>query len=306
MRYTVNDFRKEFPNDEVCLEFLFKKRLSDQPCCPQCSQETEFKRIPGRRCYQCSDKDCQYQLYPTAGTIFEKTRTPLTDWFYAIYLMTSTRNGVAAKELQRQLGVTYKCAFRMGHQIRKLMKGNKPVILSGIVEVDEKYHGGSIKNKSKTKRKQFEKSGKQFLDKVPLLTMLERGGQIVTVVLDNPRPSTGDLRPLINKHVEKGTQLITDGLHAYKALKDEYNHEIVNHAQDEYVRGKLHTNTVEGFFSQIERTVFGTHIYISPKYLNSYAGECAFRYIHREKGQLMFHTILNQTSWEGLQPVQVP
>ena len=115
------------------------------PCCPRCSQETTFKRVKGRRAYQCSDNDCQYQLYPTAGTVFEKTRTSLVDWFYAIYLMTSTRNGVSAKELQRQLGVTYKCAFRIGHQVRKLMAGGGDM-LTGILKVDETYIGGEPKN----------------------------------------------------------------------------------------------------------------------------------------------------------------
>lgn len=100
MKFTINQFRKEYPNDDVCLDVIFKLRYAKIPCCPQCSQATEFKRIAGRRCYQCGDKDCQYQLYPTAGTVFENTRTSLVDWFYAMYLMTSTRNGVSAKELQ--------------------------------------------------------------------------------------------------------------------------------------------------------------------------------------------------------------
>ncbi len=103
MKYTINQFRKDYPNDDVCLDMIFKLRYTKMPCCPQCHQASNFKRIAGRRCYQCADKDCQYQLYPTVGTVFEKTRTSLVDWFYVIYLMTSTRNGVSGKEIQRQL-----------------------------------------------------------------------------------------------------------------------------------------------------------------------------------------------------------
>lgn len=147
MKYTINQFRREFSNDDICLDTILKLRYTKMPCCPrcsQCSQQTTFKRIPGRRSYQCSYKDCQYQLYPTAGTVFEKTRTSLKDWFYVIYLMTSTRNGVASKEVERQLGVTYKCALRMTHCIRQLMSSGS-ALLSGIVEVDEAYIGGSNK-----------------------------------------------------------------------------------------------------------------------------------------------------------------
>jgi len=145
MKYTIKEFRAEYSSDDVCLDKLFSLRYEAMPCCPQCQQATTFKRVTGRRCYQCSDKDCQYQLYPTAGTVFEKTRTSLVDWFYAIYLMTSTRNGVSAKELERQLGVTYKCAHRMGHQIRKLMASGQG-LMTGVIEADECYIGNNPKN----------------------------------------------------------------------------------------------------------------------------------------------------------------
>lgn len=289
MKYTINQFRKDYPNDDVCLDVIFKARYAKIPCCPQCQQQTEFKRITGRRCYQCSDKDCQYQLYPTAGTVFEKTKTSLVDWFYVIYLMTSTRNGVSAKEIERQLGVTYKCAWRMGHQIRLLMNSGNS-LLSGVIEADECYIGGDRKNKSKRIREASKIKG--YMEKTPLLTLLERDGNIINKVLP---VSTGEtIRPAILDNVIEGSQLITDGFKAYMTLEKTYKHEVINHAADEWGKGILHTNTVEGFFSHLKRTIRGTHIAVSPKYLERYANECAFRYVNRKQGQLMFNTILSR------------
>jgi transposase len=116
MKYTIEQFRKDYPNDAVCLDKIFKLRYGKLECCPKCAvTPAVFRRIATRRSYQC--RDCYHQLYPTAGTVFEKTRTPLTYWFYAMYMMSVTRNGVSAKELQRCLGVTYKCAWRMANVI---------------------------------------------------------------------------------------------------------------------------------------------------------------------------------------------
>jgi len=289
MKYTINQFRKDYPSDDVCLDMIFKMRYSKMPCCPQCQQETTFKRITGRRCYQCSDKDCQYQLYPTAGTVFEKTRVSLVNWFYVIYLMTSTRNGVSAKEIQRQLGVTYKCAWRMGHQIRLLMQSSGNV-LSGVVEIDETYIGGDRKNKSKKIREASKIKG--YMEKMPLLTLLERNGNIINTVLN---VSTGEtIRPVVLSNVAEGSQIITDGFKAYMTLEKKYHHEIINHAIDEWGKGKLHTNTVEGFFSHLKRTIKGTHIAVSKQHLLKYADEVSFRYVHRNEGQQMFHTILGR------------
>ncbi|HWZ15411.1 MAG TPA: IS1595 family transposase [Mucilaginibacter sp.] len=294
MKYTINEFRRDYPNDDVCLDMIFKLRYAKMPCCPQCSQESNFKRITGRRCYQCADKDCQYQLYPTAGTVFEKTRVSLVDWFYVIYLIGSTRNGVSAKEIQRQLGVTYKCAWRMGHQIRTLMaNGGLTEMLSGTVEADETYIGGKNKNMHKSRRDKMNENGTGTINKMPVLTLLERGGRIVTKVVDEGTMKT--IIPFVKGNVEAGTRLITDGHGAYRALAGYMSHEVVNHLQDEYVRpGNIHTNTVEGFFSHLKRTIGGTHIHVSKKHLEKYANECSFRYTHRDEGQLMFHRILKQ------------
>jgi transposase len=290
MKYTINQFRKEYPNDDVCLDAIFKMRYSAMPCCPQCSQATTFKRIPGRRAYQCSDKDCQYQLYPTVGTVFEKTRTSLVDWFYVIYLMTSTRNGVSAKEIQRQLGVTYKCAWRMGHQIRLLM-ANGTDMLSGVIEVDEAYIGGMIKNKHAKKQKEIEATGRGK-DKTPIVTMVQRNGEVRSFVVDNV--GSGNMYSLITGNVAKGSGLITDGFNSYKWVGMQYKHEPVKQNNDRVTFGDKHTNSVEGFFSHLKRTIRGTHIHVGTKHLQKYADECSFKYSHRDEGQMMFKTILSR------------
>ncbi|MES2418603.1 MAG: IS1595 family transposase [Bacteroidota bacterium] len=277
------------------------------PCCPLCSQETTFRRIPNRRSYQCSDPHCQYQLYPTAGTVFEKTRTPLVDWFYAMYLMTSTRNGVSAKELQRQLGVTYKCAFRIGHQIRKLLATSGEIKMEGIIEVDEAYIGGNPKNWHKSKHQKKENSiyeGKHF---TPIVAMVERGGRVVTKVIE--RVDSVTMFSLLNHNVDKNSRLMTDGHLSYKfigKLFKEHNsikHTTVVNKPNYITKGDMHTNSVEGFFSHLKRTIKGTHIQVST-HLQAYANECAFRYTHRKQGQGMFFTILSQVSWEQLRPFE--
>lgn len=117
-RYTITEFRKDYPDDDACLHKIFTFRFKGLVC-PKCEDDREFTRVNNRKSYQCPN--CGFQIYPTAGTPFEKTRIPLTHWFYAIFLQTTTRNGVAAKELERQLNICYTTALRMNHQIKKLM-----------------------------------------------------------------------------------------------------------------------------------------------------------------------------------------
>jgi transposase len=295
-KYTINQFRKEFPNNDSCLNRLLQMKLKTQPCCPQCSQQTEFKRVRGRRSFQCSDTDCRYQLYPTAGTIFEKTRTSLTDWFYAIYLMTSTKNGVAAKEIQRQIGVTYKCAFRMMHQIRILMKTADGKKMMGVVEADETYIAGHPKNKHAWQ--QDKKNSKNRTKAV--MAILERNGKVVTKVIKDA--TVHQLAPPLTENVDRSATLITDSHRSYNFIgRTFFEHIPIKHTVNgkvEYrTEGFKHTNTVEGFFAHLKRTIAGTHICVSVQHLHAYANECAFRYTHRKLGQMMFFKILDQISW---------
>ncbi|MGB4762089.1 MAG: IS1595 family transposase [Candidatus Saccharimonas sp.] len=278
MRYTARDFRRDFPNDDVCLDTIFSERFGDINTCPSCGViGTKFYRVKGRKCYAC--KWCGYQLHPLSGTIFHKSSTPLTDWFYAIYLFSVSKNGVAAKELERHLGVTYKTAHRMARQIRSLMNegGDK---LSGNVEADETYIGGTTSSKNR------------FRNKTPVLGVVERQGEVRAIAVTGANASTAI--PFLRANVASNSTIMTDDSRIYNRLKREYPHERVNHSAKEYVRGVIHTNTIEGFWSQMKRSIDGTYHCVSPKYLQYYVNEFVFRYNLR--GVVVYPVLLELAS----------
>src|SRR2546427_658222 len=175
-KFTFRQFQKQYPDDNACLLAILRRRYKNIDACPSCGTVGKLTRITGRRAFACS-AGCH--VYPCAGTVFEHSSTPLTQWFHAVYLMTTTRNGVAAKELQRQLGVTYKCAWRIGHQLRILMaarsKAQGPGQLSGHVEVDETYVGGKGKGKGMGRKSH----------RTIVMGMLQREGSIKTKIVPN-------------------------------------------------------------------------------------------------------------------------
>lgn len=276
MRYSVRDFRRDFPNDDVCLDTIFKERYGDVETCPSCGSDTKFHRVKGRKCYAC--QWCGYQLHPLAETIFHKSSTPLTSWFYTIYLFSVSKNGVAAKELERHLGVTYKTAHRMAYHIRSLMSSTGK--LSGNVEADETYIGGVRSSDSK------------FENKVPVLGVVERQGEVRAKVTD--RASATTALPFLRSNVEENSAIITDESSIYYRLKREYGHESVNHSKKEYVRGIVHTNTIEGFWGQMKRSMDGTYHSVSRKYLQLYVNEFVFRYNLR--GEVVYPVLLERAS----------
>lgn len=287
-KYTIKEFRNDYPNDDACLDRIFQLRYSNLVC-PKCEGTKPFVKITNRRAYQCPS--CSFQLYPTQGTIFEKTTTPLTYWFQAIYLQTTTRNGVAAKELERQLQICYKTALRMAHQIKILMANKTIEPLTGVIEGDETFIGGLNKNRHEDK-KIPESQGRSCKDKVPVIGILKRGGHIIAKVVDNT--SGESLIPFIEEKVTKDESiLITDEWGGYNYLCKEINHVVVNHNEKEYVRGAFHTNTIEGFWSQLKRTIKGTHIHVSKRHLQKYVDEVGFRYEQRDHQDTMFETVLS-------------
>ena len=294
-KYTITQFRNDYPNDDACLDKIWQVRFSNLVC-PKCEKEKTYSKVNDKRSYQCSS--CSHQIYPTAGTVFEKTSIPLTHWFYAIYLQTTTRNGVAAKELERQLSVCYKTALRMAHQIKKLMASDSIELLSGTIEADETLIGGLEKNKHMKDRINQTEKGKrtrkrQHVKKPIVLGMLQRGGKVKTFVIKNT--SADIMQPLIRKNVEPNSRLITDAHKSYIELKHDYYHISIKHTMDNYVTyGDEHTNNIEGFWSLLKRTIKGTHIHVSTKHLQKYVDEVAFRYEHREHQDTMFECVVNR------------
>lgn len=279
---TIREFFEQFPDDETCLNHLFDVRFGQGFECPKCEKASKWHRIKAERAYSC--QWCGHHLHPTVGTLFERSRTPLQLWFYAIYLFTTTRHGVSAKELERQLGVTYKCAWRMGHEIRKHMAeidGDDP--LSGHVEIDEAYIGGKD-----------DKVGRPGKDskKTGVLGMVERGGDIMTHVIPDVKAKT--LMPLITENVEKGSTISTDEMHTYKKLpKHGYTHGFVAHHREQWKNGIHHTNSIEGFWSMLKRGINSTHIHVSRKHLPKYLGEFEYRYNTRENPSQMFPELIS-------------
>lgn len=273
MKYTIKNFHQQFRNDGDCLEYIFKQRFPEGPTCEKCGKKNQFYAVVNRRSYACV---CGHQIYPTAGTIFHKSPTSLKSWFFAMFLMTASKNGVSAKELERQIGVTYKCAWRMAHQIRQLMEGGCDP-LKGVVEADETYIGG----------KRPGKRGRGAAGKTPVIGVLERGGDVVAKAASNVRRTT--VVPHIMENVEPGTTIVTDELHSYKNLPEMgYPHESVNHGKKEYVRALAHTNSIEGFWSQLKRSIDGTFHHVSGKHLQRYVNEFSYRYNRRKSETPMF------------------
>ena len=275
---TIRQFFKLYPDDDTCLEQVMRARYGDRHVCGKCHKSAHYYRLRARKAYEC--EYCANHVYPCAGTPFEKSRTPLQYWFFAMYLFCASRNGVAAKELQRQLGVTYKCAWRMGHEIRKYMgevDGDAPLGPKGIVEVDEMFVGGR------------DKKGKD--DKVIVLGAVERGGEIITEVV--PNRTEVALVPEVKRMVVAGTRIVTDELRSYSSLPEEgYPHATINHSIKEFVRGPIHTNTIESFWSMLQRGVQGTCIHVSEKHLPKYLAEFEYRFNLRQTPSAMFEILL--------------
>jgi transposase len=290
-KFTFAQFQAQYPDDDACLAAILERRYGKADACPNCGIVGKLTKIEGRRAYACKE-GCH--IYPCAGTIFEHSSTPLKLWWHAMYLMTSTRNGVSGKELQRQLGVTYKCAWRIGHQLRILMseraKAQNPGPLSGHVELDETYIGGKRKVQGAGPGK-----GNYLRNKAVVFGLVQRDGALRSHVVPNELSST--LLPIIQANVAPGTTISTDLAGHYKPLKRlGYKHERVNHNIDEWVRGDVHTNTIEGFWSHLKRGIKSTHASVSKQHLQKYVDEFAFRYNNREAPADMFQRLVRQVS----------
>lgn len=280
---TLRQFQDRFPTEEGCLEHLKLVRFGERHECEHCGKEAKFYRIAKRRSYGC--EHCGHQIYPTAGTPFHRTRTSLRDWFYVMFLFCSKRNGVSAKEVERQIGVTYKTAWRMCHEIRKYMgavDGDEP--LGGpfkTVQVDETFIGG------------HRKGGQGGKGKTVVFGMRENGGDIITRVV--PDRKSGTLLPHVVKHVQAHSEVHTDEHRAYGGLSTikGYWHKQVNHSAEEYVSSQGATvNAIEGFWAQLKRSINGTHIHVSQKHLSKYLGEFEFRHNRRNRPETMLSELM--------------
>ena len=294
--WSLMEFMRDFPDDATCLDWLWRERLSadgERAWCPNCEKKRRFHRVKSRPSYSCDS--CGKHLHPTAGTIFEKSSTSLHLWFYAIYIMSSTRCGVSAKQLERELGVTYKTAWRMFNKIRnELMGDNGDGPLSGDVEIDETSWGGRPRG-----RKLTPKEAAAYREaKTTVLGMVERGGNLrVRVIASRRGPA---LSREVKANVNPESIIFTDDWQAYKPLRSDYiDHRIINHSIGLYVDGEVHTNTIEGFFGNLKTGMRGAYKKVSRKWLQSYLDEYAWRYNNRRDGRGMFLALLSRAAGAG-------
>jgi transposase-like protein len=283
--FSVREFFTRFPDDEACLEHVMSVRYGLRHTCRKCGvADATFHRLAKRPAYACAH--CGDHVYPCAGTIFQDTRTPLTMWFYAIYLFVATRHGVSGKELQRQLGVTYKTAWRIGHQIRMLMGAvDEFQALKGYVEIDETWVGGRTR------------VADMFKNKTIVIGLQERGGRLVTEIIPDVKKPT--LRKVVLMTVEPKTTVATDEAMGYGLLtEDGYEHHTVTHNVNEWARRdpetgvSHHVQHVESFWRLFKYSVKSTHIHISRKHMQRYLDEFTFRANHREMRNAMFDLIV--------------
>lgn len=283
-RYTFYEFDGDFPDDATCLEWLLGHLYPEGIHCPKCEKVTKHHRVSGRTAYAC--QFCGRHEYPLVGTIFENSATSLRLWFHAIFLMSQTRCGISAKQLERELGVTYKTAWRMANKIRSMLQDEDDEQLSGTVEVDETYVGG---------RRKGTKRGRPSVDshKTAVLGIVQREGQVVAKTVPDAKRAT--ILPHVRKKVLPESLVYTDEYRVYDSLNREgYLHDRVHHAAEVYVAGDAHTNTIEGFWSLLKRGISGVYHSVSSKHLQSYLDEYSFRYNHRDDPSGMFHAFIGR------------
>lgn len=290
-RYSIRDFERQFPDDDACLEHIKERRWPNGVTyCEKCERECKHYRVTGRTAYAC--EFCGNHIYPLVGTIFEKTSTPLRSWFHAMFLMGATRCGISAKQIQREIVVTYKTAWRMAKQIRLLMA--EDIKLEGSsVEMDESYYG--------PKRKRGSKKGRPSASdphKTCVVGIAERKGRVVALVSTDATKQT--LHGIAKERIMPESVIFTDDYASYNGLENEgYTHRRINHSAGVYVLGETHTQCIDGFWSLTKNGIRGVYHSVSKKYLQNYLNEYSFRYNRRETPVPMFISLLSLACQTG-------
>jgi len=295
---SLMEFMREFPDDDACLEWLWRTRYSpdgETAHCPKCDQDRTFKRyVTAQRRQSWTCIACGHHVHPTAGTIFHKSSTSLHLWFYAMYLITSTRCGISAKHLERELGVTYKTAWRMFNKIRNHLMVQDDEPLTGEVEADETLIGGKMRNSERRKREALGWDKKRYDNekKTLVFAAVERKGRVRATVV--PNSSARTLGGKVREFIVPGSMLFTDEWGGYNAVGKKYRHRRIRHRDRIYVEGDVHTQSIEGFFGLFKTGVRGAHHAISTKWLQGYLNEWAWRYNRRDSEIPMFYDLLGE------------
>lgn len=303
-----------FKDEQTCISFYEQIRWGNGTYCPHCgSTKKPYRTNKG---FKCSEKACYKKFTVKVGTIFEQSHIPLRTWFAAIYLITAHKKGISSLQLGRDLNITQKTAWFLLHRVREMLKAERPQMLANNVEVDETYVGGKEKNRHANKKKLPQgvnstiserrklTNGRSLADKAVVLGLVERNGKVIAYRI--PDAKAESIIPLIDKHVVKGSTMLTDEYYAYGRLEElGYQHKSIQHNLKIYVQGEIHTNTIENFWSVLKRGLYGIYHYTSKKHLNRYLDEFCARYNSRqiteaERFENFLHQSEHRLSWKEL------
>lgn len=293
---TLIDVAQQFSDEESCLAYLEGVRWPTGVRCLACGSNKVSKTVSAiknrrtglvskkRYLYQCIEKTCQHQFTATTGTIFHDTHLPLPKWFLAIALLCDAKKSVSAKQLQRHIGGSYKTAWHLNHRIRKAMEEGSDVPFFGVVEMDETYVTGEYD--PRRKRARYESQGVVGFVQRPY------GGKVSKVrAFPLAKSNKKNLLRVVRENVHEDAKLYTDQAPTYKAFDETYLRYIVNHSNEEWVRGDVHTNSIEGFWSLFKRGLVGSFHAVSIKHLARYLSEFSYRYNNRDARNLFGKTV---------------
>ncbi|WP_420573036.1 IS1595 family transposase [Kordia sp.] len=295
---SVLDLIKAFPNQQACIDHLELLRWNGNVVSPFDSTSKVYN-CKGNK-YKCKNTGKYFNV--KTNTIFDNTKIDLQKWFLAIWLVTSHKKGISSLQLGRDLDITQKSAWFMLQRIRNCFGIDNDAQLDNEVEVDETYVGGKNKNRHANKKVKGSQ-GRSAKDKTPVVGMVERNGKLTARKVENVKSET--LTREIIKNVKESAKLYSDEWLGYKGVNRIYDHSIVKHNQNQYVNGRIHTNTIEGFWSLLKRGIVGIYHFTSKKHLQMYVDEFVFRYNSRKIGEserfnLLLGNIENRITYKEL------
>lgn len=299
---TLLEAVRYFDDPDVCVDFVAKLRWPDGPVCPTCGG-TEHSYLTTRRLWKCKNKECHKQFSVKVGTIFEDSAIPLDKWLCSIWLIANAKNGISSYELHRGVGISQKSAWFVLHRIRLAMQIGNFNKFTGEVETDETFVGGTGRFMHKSvKARKLEGPGGWGHRTIVAGTLNRAENGETSKVRAQVVPDRGvpALQAHVRENVERGTTLYTDKLNAYAMLGDEYDHHTIDHI-NEYVRGRIHTNGIENFWTLLKRGLKGTYVHADPEHLFRYVDERVFTFNERDKNDFgRFETVLAAVSGRRL------
>lgn len=277
------ELSKTFQDEMACRKYLELIIWNGKRVCPHCGSEKSYAFPDGKR-YKCASNTCYKQFTVTVGTFFQSTKVPLQKWFHALYLFSSHKKGISSHQLARDLSVTQKTGWFILNRLRGVFTEKGAPILRGVFEIDESFIGGLEKNKPQSKKAKALRQVEGYsakANKTAVFGVMQRDGVVKNWVVDKQQKST--LIHLIKQRIEKGSTIFSDDYTGFRPLsKLGYKHESVKHYQSEFVRGNVHTGSLDSYWSGLKRGIIGIYHQVSKKHLHRYCNEFSYRFNTRK------------------------